>query len=106
MDDVDGSACRFADCHCALSCYFLGHYRPAFSEMLTMQRAAPFRHHSLLSCGDDAGVLAVQHREKTGRACCADEFHEAGSILVECRPNNENLQSKAAVGDNRHIRRT
>jgi len=40
------------------------------------------------------------------RACCADEFHEAGSILVECRPNHENLQSKAAVVEHRHIRRT
>src|SRR5207249_12261200 len=105
MDDVNGSACRFADSACSLSGYFLGYHRPAFSEILAMQRATPFGHHPLLGCGDDAGVLAMQHREKTCGTGCADELHKTRKILIECRPNHENLQSKAPVVEHRHIGR-
>src|SRR5215467_14306891 len=101
MDDVDRRARRFADSYRPLRRNLLCHNWSAFSEVLTLERAAPFRHHPLLRSRHDAGVFTMQHSENTGGASCANELHVACGVLVERWPDEEDLQVKAAVEEHR-----
>src|SRR6516162_2582429 len=103
MDDVDRRARRFADSHRPLRRNLLCHNWSAFSEILPLERAAPFGHHTLLPSRHDAGVFTMQHSEKTSGASRADELHVARGVLVECWSDEEDLQGKAAIVEHRDV---